>query len=658
MAFTNEQRKDYNHSQNCVSKHPFTYTGEPYDRPKTGDVEGWLMCYLKEAYPFPFGDVHRDIITQTIDCLKTGNPIVIAAPRETGKSTVINGVTLYAVLEGLCTFPVVIPWSQRATKRALNFWKVNLCYNAKLHNDYPEHTDVFRISQGVSQKIPSLTDENGNPTGAQLLVTEGIIVLPRSKGLIGSASVNGNPRGIQYTTINGEVLRPKAALIDDPQDKKTAKNPVRVRETLEKIDGDIASLGKMMPIVATVTVISKDDVADSLLHRDDWKVIRVPRITSWPTGFNEIVNGQKSALRQKWDAFDEIRKRDGNPACVAFYIAHKDELIKGMKISWANRSDSIKWMPDEFCGAMLDYYRLGRGAFMAEMQNEPMSDIEKAYALTPQLIMSRVDPLRKQGEIPDWGIRTVCATDVNPSYGYTSVIESYGLGQKAAVVSKFIFNVEDRPDLKTCQDMAKPESDNRIKEALTEVGRKIKLSSINIDVWGIDAGGSNFDAVLEFCQNSVTLCGIQATAIRGGGDGKSGYRKSKTSTGIIYEQGDERRDHRKIKWLVFNKGYWQEVSQKMWFAPIGSNGSCSLYDGQWADFAEQCSAEYLETKIEMQNETIYRFHQTTAPHDFGDCHYMCAFLASVKGVGTSGTVQSHTRERRKYSSADLRARYS
>lgn len=639
MAFTHEQRKEYAIIQNCVTKHPFKYTGKPYDKPKTGDVEGWLMCYLKEAFPFPFGDVHRDIITQTIDCFKTGNPIVIAAPRETGKSTIINGLTLYAVLEGLCPFPVVIPWSQRATRRALNFWKVNLVYNAKLHRDYPKQTDVFRISQGISQKLPSLNDEEGKPTGAQLLISEGIIVLPRSLGLIGSASVNGNPRGIQYTNINGEVLRPKAALIDDPQDKKTAKNKIRIREALEKIDGDIASLGKMMPIIATVTVIEKDDVADSLLHRDDWKVIRVPRITSWPTGFNEIVNGQKTLLRQSWDSFDEIRKRDGNPAAVSFYNLHKSELTQGMKISWVNRSDSIKWLPDEYCGAMLDYYRLGRAAFMAEMQNEPMSDVERAYALTPQLIMSRMDPLRKQGQLPEWSIRLVAATDVNPSYGYTSVIEAYGMGQKSAVVSKFIFNVEDRPDLRTSLDMPKTESDNRIKNALTEVGKKIRTSGLPVDVWGIDAGGGNFDAVLEFCRHSVTLCGVQAIAIRGGGDAKKGYKKSTTSTGIIYEQGDERRDHRNIKWLVFNKGYWQELSQKMWFAPIGSNGSCSLYDGQWADFAEQCSAEYLETKIELANETIYRFHQSGAPHDYGDCHYMCAFLAAVRGIGTSGTVQ-------------------
>jgi len=647
MAFTNDQRVAYNHSKNRVSEHPFKYNGEKYLRPKNGDVEAWLMTYLKEAFPIPFGDVHRDIINMTIDCLKTGNPIVIAAPRETGKTTVINGVTLYAVLEGLCPFPVVIPWSQRAAKRALNFWRVNLCYNPRLHNDYPEHTDVFRISQGVSQKIPSLTDENGNPTGAQLLVSEGIIVLPRSKGLLGSASVNGNPRGIQYTTINGEVLRPKAALIDDPQDAKTAKNAVRVREALEKIDGDIASLGKMMPIIATVTVIQKDDVADTLLHRDDWKVIRVPRITSWPIGFNEIANGQKTEVRKLWDEFDEIRrsKEGGNPEAVKFYKDNKSSLIQGMKVSWSGRSDAIKWLPDEFCGAMLDYYRLGRGAFMAEMQNEPMSDTEKAYSLTPQLITSRIDVTRKQGEIPQWGLRTICATDINPSYGYSTVIESYGIGQKAGVISKFIFDVTDRQDLKTCQDMAKNESDKRVKNSLTELGHKIKASMIPLDAWGIDAGGSNFDAVLEFCRTSVQLCGLQAIPIKGAGDSKSGYKKARTSTGIIFEEGDERRDHRNVKWIVFNKGYWQEVSQKMWFAPIGADGSCSLYDGGWSDFAEQCSCEYLESKIDLQNETIYRFHKTSDKHDYGDCHYMCAFLASVKGIGTSGQVKQQRQAR-------------
>jgi len=107
--------------------------GLSFAKPAPGDEVAWLLAYLPAAYPLPFGQVHHDIIAAFRYSMLTGGNMAAAAPRGTGKSTLVNGLVLMALLEGQTKFPAVIPWDDKAKKRALRFWANELCFNARIH---------------------------------------------------------------------------------------------------------------------------------------------------------------------------------------------------------------------------------------------------------------------------------------------------------------------------------------------------------------------------------------------------------------------------------------------------------------------------------------------------------------------------------------------
>jgi hypothetical protein len=308
-----------------------------FRKPPAGDPIKWLLAYLPFAFPLPFGQVHFDIAKEFCYVIDNGGNVPIAAPRGTGKSTLVNGLVLWSLMEQLTPFPVVIPWDDRAKKRALRFWANELCFNTRLARDYDHITRPFVESRGVANRLAAIHSD-GKATGARLGITEGIIILPDGYGAIGSATINGNPRGLNYATIDGRIIRPSLCVVDDPQDRETAKSVIRVRDTIERIEGDVAGMAgpdSQMPIIMTCTVIQRQDVADTFLNHPDWKAIRVGQVLQWPKGFED----EKSETRKLWEQWNTVRQdgesaQDKGKAAKAFYIEHKDQLTEGMVVSW------------------------------------------------------------------------------------------------------------------------------------------------------------------------------------------------------------------------------------------------------------------------------------------------------------------------------------
>jgi hypothetical protein len=223
------------------------------------------------------------------------------------------------------------------------------------------------------------------------------------------------------------------AIVDDPQDRKTANSPPRVRETVERIDGDIAGMAgpnRRMPIVMCCTVIKRGDVAEHYLGDVDWRSVRVAQIVTWPDKWAD--KGGKA--RVLWESWDDARMEgesghDGGKAAVDFYLANKAEMTAGMSVSWDQRFDAKRGQPDALYSAMLDYHVMGEEAFAAERQNAPIVHGVTIYELTPDVILSRADSSRPAGAVPDWARLRVAATDINPSYGLTWGALGFGADQ-------------------------------------------------------------------------------------------------------------------------------------------------------------------------------------------------------------------------------------
>ena len=595
----------------------------------------WLRYYLAETYTRPFEKPHIEIVRGVLDAHETRGRFVVAAERGIGKSAVLWGLVLYLALTGKQRYPVCVPWADKALKRAFRFWKNALCFNERIAADYPDYCQPFEHAKGIAQRVPCVTwKDTGKPTGAQLTAGEGIIVLPDRLGCIGGATINGNIRGLNHPQEGGRVLRPSIVLLDDVQDRTTAKSPVQVADTVSIIDGDVAGCGdagKDLPMLMAVNCIERGDVADHYLNHPEWKALRIPCVEKWPDGWDE----KESAARAAWDEWaQKWRAGDGD---VAFYRKHRDTMTAGMVLSAPAAFKGAEKCPDAFYGVIRMYYRMGREAFMAERQQSPLDPIAEAgpYTLTPAIIQSRTNAARKMGERPEWATRIVASTDVNPSWAFSTVVLGFGEDQSAAVLWYGLHR------LSIPGDTPAPELARALFEQLTIHGKALAGLPVAPEVWSIDAGGANFDAVVRFAESSARLCGIPAHGFTG--RSAKFYRPyGKHVSGTVREQCHgclDRKEGRLIRWIVWNADYWREVAQRAWLGEIDSPGAVSLFDGLHSEFAAQVSNERLKGKGDVGGQMFWNWVRAPGRNDFGDAMAQGYALAAYGGTGTAGQAQ-------------------
>jgi hypothetical protein len=545
---------------------------------------------------------------------------------------------------------VIVPWSEKSKRQALRFWSNELCFNARLHRDYAEACAPFAACRGVAQRLASLT-EGGDATGARLGLSEGVIVLPREMGAMGSATINGNPRGINYATRGGAIKRPTLAIIDDPQDRKTANSRARIEETIERIDGDVAGMAgpdARMSLVLTCTVIERDDVAEHYLTAPDWRAVRVGQVVTWPEGWGE----RGSKVRALWDDWNAARlegegDHDGGAAAVAFYRGHKAELTAALTVSWAERYDRKRGQPDALYSAMYDFYSMGEAAFMAERQNMPLKIDRSEYELSAKLICSRVTD-RAICEIPNGVLATVAATDLNPSYALKSAVVGFGAQQTSSVLWYDAYKGPGGHGIASGEDTSR-ERAQAVYEALVLVGKRLAGLPCKPELWLIDASGTDFDTVLAFAGQSVRLCGLVAVGCTGRAAKK--YRPyGKAVVGHPREQchlTSDTRTNPPRKWLAFHSDYWREAAQRAWLGSPGAPGSCSLFSGRHVDFAEEICREQLHGKGMIGGELLWNWHTQPGPHDYGDVMTMAYVAAAWQGIGTQGRIVRPAQKKRR-----------
>ncbi len=595
----------------------------------------WLKHYLSSAYPLAWGKVHLDIINGAQEALEIGGKFVVAAPRGTGKSTLIWGVALKFVLQGRLKFPALLPWKAGELRKALRFWKNALCYNAKLRADYPEYCEPFAESRGSSQKCLTLCwSDTEQPTGAQLRLSDGMLVFPDGRGVIGGSTINGNPRGLNHATEDGRVLRPDLVFIDDPQDKSVAKSAPQVASIIDIIDTDVMGMAgqERMPALLSCTVMKSEDVATHYLAAKDWRAVRVGQIITWPDNM------------ELWDKLGEMIKDQREPDAIKFYAENKAELQKGMEISWEARFDKKRNEPDAYYSAMRDFYFMGKAAFMAERQNEPLEEgaTNMPYHLEAKIVAGKIEE-RNPHAVPRWVTTTIASTDVNPSYALSTVVLGFGQDQTCAVLWYGLYKIAIPGETPA------PVLNRELYEAFSKHGRELAAMPCRVEKWAIDAGGANFDAVARFTGDSARLCGIPAMGFTGRG-AKQYKPYGRTLDGPAREQCHrcltKKEDGRIIRWVVWNADYWKEIMQRAWMGEIGAPGSCSLFRGNHGEFARQVCGEKLMGKGEIGGQMFWNFVTVPGRHDFLDAMAQGYAAAAYDGTGTGGFTRRRPAPRR------------
>lgn len=614
------------------------------------DPAKWLQWYIPEKYSAPFCDTHKEMIDAGVRAMRDGTSMTVAAPRGFGKTAVLWGIPLFGVLTGTTRFPVVIGWKVTAGDELLDQWLNELSTNQRLLADYPSACRPFHEST-ASKRLQGLLRslEPEIRAGCDVRKRRGMVILPTInepdgrtllQAALAGASINGSIKGLNIGLVTGEALRPDCILLDDPQDTETGMSDPLTDKVIRKIDYDLRSLSgpmRRLAVMAAVTVVRDGDVATKLLERPGTQGIRLGQINHWPEDWNK----KDSKSKQAWDEWrDEqlegLADKDGGERARVYYRKHKRKLSAGFQVSWKHRyhhgDENRPSDPDALFSAMWDYYDLGEDAFMAERQNTPIKHGVSLYTLNADVIKSRQDKDRQPFVIPDWSKLVVTATDINPSYGLSSVTLSFGSDQTAAVLWYGIY--EDAP-LPVTAEMTEAQTAQIIYEALVLHGKQLAASACVPETWVIDAGGSAFDVVIRFCKNSKKTCGLEAIPATGRASRK--YRPfGRNVLGKPREQCHQRCDPNRRKWVVWNADYWRELAQKGWTGSIGAPGSCTLFAGHHQDFPEQICREQLQGKAEVGGQMIWVWNTQPGKHDYGDCMAMAYMGAAWNGIGTGG----------------------
>ena len=599
----------------------------------------WLKTFFPRRFSLPWAPYHKDIIADSLYAIEHGTNQLIVAPRGGGKSRPVMGVVLFAVFTGRSPFPVYAPWKSGNVDAAFRFWLAALGNNKELADIYPEFCDPFRHAKGVAQKMMSLTWESGEHagenTGARMAVSNGLIIMPESRGIIGSTTINGNPLGMAFDAPDGSTIRPTIVFVDDPQDDKTSDSQILVEKTVRKVDADFGGMGgpdAKLSMIMCGTTKGKGCVISHYRKDPEWNVKVTPRVVSWPTGFDSD-DPKTHGLWAEWNTLRQegTMAKDGGRAPLAFYRKHRKQMLAGMKVSWRARFDARKGQPDAFYSAMVDFYTLGPRAFASEQQQEPLEEGagDEPYRIEARLIESRVAD-RPVFAVPEWCVAKIASTDINYSYAFTSGVVGFGRDQTAAVLwyGKGAMGIRD--------DLPEAEFNRQLFDALVAYGKEMAALQCRPDVWHLDASNKVFPTVLRFCEAAPRLCGL--VAIGSTGVGAKNYKPfGRNLLGQPREYCHMRSDlsdGRRRKWFAFHADYWREVMQRAWLGAVDSPGSVSLFKGLHRDFAEQVAREHLKGKGMVGGQMLWNWHTAPGPHDFGDVMTQAYAAAAWMGIGT------------------------
>lgn len=388
------------------------------------DFRKFLLTYNPTAFELKFSPDHERLLTMVERVVLEGGQIVIAMPRGSGKTTIMQRAEIWAALYGHRRFPMLLCADDGKFKLLLRGIKTILEANQLLLEDFPEVCHPIRSLERIAnranfqmcQGVPTLmrwgTEQVVFPT------TDWTKARGNAGIVIGGGGLVGAVRGAVYTGPDGEAIRPDAVLVDDPSTRKSAKSSSQNQERHEIISGDLMGLagpGKRMSVMCACTVIYQGDLSERLLDNElspDWEPLRVGMIKSWPSNM------------KLWERYDEIRRQEllnelEDGSALKFYRDNRPAMDEGSQVYWEDRI--TPGHDTAIQAAMTDYFRDPR-AFLAEYQNQPegmqQSEVEE---LSPLELVRRVG-IHKRGECPAEVSTLTCHIDVQAKLLYWAVV--------------------------------------------------------------------------------------------------------------------------------------------------------------------------------------------------------------------------------------------
>jgi hypothetical protein len=637
--------------------------GDPARRDGTrSDFRSFCETYAPESFPLAWSLDHLTAISKIEAAVLRGELFAFAMPRGSGKTTLCEWASIWALLHGHRQFIVIVGSDQAIAEQMLDSIKSHLEQNDLLAKDFPDATFPIRALEGINKRARGQTID-GRSTKIQWDADQ--ITLATVPGGISSgaavrvAGITGRIRGLRHTRPDGRTIRPDLVLIDDPQTDESASSPSQCATREKTLAGAILGLagpGKNISGLCTVTVIRTDDLADRLLDRQrhpSWQGERTKLVYEWPDAEDD------------WSEYAELRRegqRDGTGTGRAdeFYRQRQTRMDAGSRVAWPERKAAGDLSAIQHAWNL----RIDRGesAFNAEFQNAPLAD-----DITTDKLDKRQLPLRAtniaRGVVPAGHTKLTAFVDVQERLLYWLVCswsESFGghvvaYGSHPDQGSSFYEAGSARKTLALATPGASFEAALRAgldetarlllsREWKREDGVPMRISQVLVDSnWGQSTA-----VVRNFCRS--TPFAAQILPSRGKGVGASG-----TPMGPRKNRGDRGG----LNWLVgktaegvqieatYDTNFWKTFTSARLRLGLGDPEAIMFHAGNHEMLIEHLISEF-PVRVEARGRSVDEWKSVARENHYWDCLVGAAVAASITGLEPAAS-EGGFRKRKKVS---------
>lgn len=639
---------------------PLPEPADPRRKARCGkSLLAFCRTYFKTRFRLKFAACHFTTISELESCVRDGGSLAVAMPRGSGKTALAECAVLWAILYGHQSFVVLLSATVPLAKLSFKKIKRELENNALLAADFPEVCYPIAKLGGIHNRAGGQT-LGGKPT--QIEWTAEGVVLPTVAGskasgaIIRVLGIESAGRGLSSSLPDGTVIRPGLVIVDDAQDRESAKSPTQTTDRELIVTDDLMGMvgpGESLALVMLCTVIYPDDLSDRFLSADkhpEFRRIRIRMIETWPD------------RPDLWQTYGDLRaeaQRGGDQkAAVAtqFYREHRAEMDAGAVLSWPHRKKAgdlsalqtaMNWHVDNPRG------------FKAECQNDPdpPGGPNTNKRLSAVEVVTRLSGLPRF-EVPKEASRLVAFLDCGGGRGrglwYAVVAFDEGFGGSVVDYgchprqARAVFAADDmRPGLAEAYP------------TLTETARLYRgLDTLAGEVlartYPREGGGSELR--VERC---LVDCGWQSATVhqwcrQSGHAGilmpSKGIARTQTARGVSEwkpRPGERVGWHWRVtvsetgrgRMVQFDPDQWKTFVYERCSSPMGSRGCLKLYgkdERAHELFGMHLSAESAEPK-DVRGTVFDKWTQDVHRPDnhLLDCLAGCCVAAGVQGLNWS-----------------------
>lgn len=644
----------------------------------------FFEIYFPHTFYLPWSQAHIDSIADIQRTIRRSELLCEAMPRGWGKTSRFERAALWAGLNNYSRFCVIVGASEGASKEVLDTVKMELETNELLAADFPEVCLPIRALDRITNRARGQT-YHGQPT--YITWQEDRIILPTIRGAAGSgfivrvAGLTGRIRGMKQVRPDGRNVRPDLALIDDPQTDESAESPAQVQKRHRLVNGAVMRLAgpdQKVAVMASVTVIKPDDLADRLIDRKaspQWHGRRYRTVESFPRvgGKSNGTGKFEPAWWDLWQEYASVRARgmnreDGGKAARRFYRKHQADLEDGVKVNWIHKIETgdltaiqsaLNWLIDD------------PESFWAEGQNEPKPPEATVAAFDAEGLSARILKIPR-GTVPAGASILTAFVDVQKPYlpwmivawseGFAGHVVDYGTWPEQTGEPYFQRRSAKHTIAKQARGKSRPEQLYGALSTLSSqlLGRAYPIESqvaradaeLSIDLVLVDAGYDT-DTVVQFCRE---LKNPRVMPSRGDGlrpsDTPITERKPKEGQRLGHHWMIHVPQKRAIRHVFFDTNRWKSITSEGLTVELGAPNALTFFHANRRThrvLLDQLTAEYPETTEARGRSLDLWYLRPNRENDLWDCLVGNAAAASVrglKGIGHQTTKAKSSRRRR------------